>query len=303
MQDTLHILNGDSSLYLLQRSGITGDTAVWREVLSDGPVNSEFGTAGFWQMRKNFITSFFETIPNNYQDKVIVEFKNIENFSAYNEVVLWFEYDLFCQVNLIALLHWFGLQDRSDVKVSLICVGQISGHDKLMGLGELSPEMYPSLFEQRRTLNQNDFKFASGAYQAFCSDDPRDIENFILSPSNEFPYLAQAFKAHLKRFPFSTSGFNLIEQEIIRLIESGKNTERVLIGALLQWQKFYGFGDLQYIDYLNKLAPLLQSKEPIKLKENYDSTQIDRNYFLGGALVSKWEWDNENQEIRQRVYK
>tara|TARA_R100000005_G_C5002917_1_gene210799 strand:- start:5290 stop:6210 length:921 start_codon:yes stop_codon:yes gene_type:complete len=303
MQNTLHILNGDSTLYSLKQSGIEGDTSVWRDVLSDGPVHTAFGALEFWEMRSRFISSFFSTSPGDYQEKVIDEFKKIESFKAYKEIVLWFEYDLFCQVNLMALLHWFQQQDRADVEISLICVGDVNGYEKLMGLGELPAEMYPDLFEQRRVLSQNDFSFASNAYQAFCSKDPRDLENFILLPSNEFPYLAKAFQAHLKRFPSSKSGLNLIEQEIIRLIESGKDTERGLIGALLKWQEFYGFGDLQYINYLNRMAPIFQSKEPFKLKANYNSTLIDRNYFLGGALVSEWVWDENNQEIRPKEAK
>ncbi|WP_323757449.1 hypothetical protein [Roseivirga sp.] len=298
MQNTLHILNGDSSLHLFQKSGINGDKAIWREVLSDGLVLDSFGTDQFWQSRAAFMTAFTKTSSSDYHEKVIDEFKKIQNFKAYKEVVLWFEYDLFCQINLMALLHWFQQQDKADVKISLICVGQVDGYEKLMGLGELSFERYPELFEQRRILGRNDFNFASDAFQSFCSNNPKDMENFILLPSNEFPYLAKAFQAHLMRFPSSKSGLNLIEQEIIKLIESGKNTEIALIGALLKWQKYYGFGDLQYINYLNRLSPLLEKGQAITLKQNYHSTPIDRNYFLGGALVSEWEWDEDHQEIR-----
>jgi len=300
MQNTLHILNGDSSLYCLKKSGINGDTAVWREVLSDGLVLDSFGTDQFWQSRAAFMTAFTKTSSSDYQEKVIDEFKKIQNFKAYQEVVLWFEYDLFCQINLMALLHWFQQQDKADVKVSLICVGWVDGYEKLMGLGELPFEIYPELFEQRRILGRNDFNFASDAFQAFCSKDPRDIENFTLLPSNEFPYLAKAFQAHLMRFPSSKSGLSLIEQKIIKLIESGENTEIAIIGALLKWQEYYGFGDLQYINYLERLSPMMDINQTIILKENYRSAQIDRNYFLGGALVSEWEWNEDHQEIRPK---
>ncbi|KYG76663.1 hypothetical protein [Roseivirga echinicomitans] len=303
MQNTLHILNGDSTLYSLKQSGINGDTAVWREVLSDGLVANSFGTDEFWQSREAFMTSFTETSSSDYQEKVIDEFGKIQNFKAYKEVVLWFEYDLFCQVNLTALLHWFQQQDRAEVKVSLICVGQVDGYEKLMALGELPLEIYPELFEERRILGRNDFNFASDAYQAFCSKDPRDLENFILLPSNEFPYLAKAFQAHLMRFPSSESGLNLIEQEIIKLIESGEKTEKAIIGFLLQWQEYYGFGDLQYINYLHRLSAILDINQTITIKENYRSAQIDRNYYLGGALVSEWEWDEETQEIKSTQIK
>ena len=34
----LHILNGDSTRYGFEQTGIEGDIMVWREVLSEGPV-------------------------------------------------------------------------------------------------------------------------------------------------------------------------------------------------------------------------------------------------------------------------
>lgn len=300
MAETLHILNGDHTLALFKKAEMEGETAVWREVLSDGPVHPKFGSDDFWQMRESFMTSFFEINSSDYREKVVNEFTKIQNLRAYKEVALWFEYDLFCQVNLITLLHWFKNQSRANTKISLICVGHVEGYENLIGLGELPFGLYPKLYEHRRILGSNDFNFASDAYLAYCSNDPRDLEKFTLLPSNEFPYLAGAVSAHLKRFPSSESGFNLIEQEIIKLMESGKDSEETLIRALLQWQEYYGFGDLQYINYLSRLIPILDIKQPFKLKENYSSAQIDRNYFLGGALLSEWEWDEGNQKIRQR---
>ncbi|PIQ47076.1 MAG: hypothetical protein COW03_17300 [Cytophagales bacterium CG12_big_fil_rev_8_21_14_0_65_40_12] len=302
MENTLHILNGDSSKLKFEQSRIKGTATVWRDVLSDGPVSIDFASPDFWQSRKTFFSSFFGVISLRYEQDVIAEFKKIQKFNAYDEVVLWFEYDLFCQINLIALLHWFKNQEIKAPKISLICVGWEEGFEGLVGLGEIPTDDYPSLYERRRILGSNDFNLASDAYLAYCSEDPRDLETFILLPSNEFPYLGLAFMAHLKRFPSSKTGFNVIEEKIMELINEGNTNLKSLIRELLKWQHLFGFGDLQYLKYLENLKPIFKDFENLELKRDFDSSMIKRDYYLGGANASDWLWDDELQEIKLKAH-
>lgn len=286
-------------------AGLKGDVCVWRDVLSDGPAVLEVGSEEFWEVRNAYMTSAFDIPTGEFLEKAQAEFDRITQFTNYEEAVLWFEYDLFCQVNLIALMHWFGQQDRGETKVSLICVGKEEGHEKLVGLGELPPDAYPGLFDRRRIMGSYDFTFCSDAYQAWCSSDPTDLDNFILISSNEFPYLSDALRAHQRRFPSAQSGLTEIESKIISLIQSGINQERRIVGSILRWQEFYGFGDLQYFQVLKRLAPLFKSSENLSLKpevtqaleEQKPVNLIDRNYFLGGARASKWLWNENTEEL------
>jgi hypothetical protein len=36
----LHVLNGDATLFKFKKTGLPGDIVVWREVLSEGPINN-----------------------------------------------------------------------------------------------------------------------------------------------------------------------------------------------------------------------------------------------------------------------
>jgi hypothetical protein len=51
----------------------------------------------------------------------------IENFSNHEEVVLWFEHDLFCQVHLIYLLDWFAQRDLGNTRLTLISIDEFPG--------------------------------------------------------------------------------------------------------------------------------------------------------------------------------
>ena len=58
---------------------------------------------------------------------------------AYDELVLWFEHDVFDQLNLIQLLTWIRDNVPPTTPVSLICIGSFPGRPDFKGLGELTP--------------------------------------------------------------------------------------------------------------------------------------------------------------------
>ena len=51
MSSILHILNGDSTAYSFKDTGLDGDILVWREVLSQGPLQEDISSAAFWEAR------------------------------------------------------------------------------------------------------------------------------------------------------------------------------------------------------------------------------------------------------------
>ena len=298
MVNTLHILNGDSTLGQFKKTRIQGQTYVWREVMSEGPVQYDISKDEFWKDRIDFMTEYFETNPEAYQKKVIDPFRDLESgIGAFGEIVLWFEYDLFCQINMIALLSW--LKDLEVGQVSLICVGKMEGHDRLVGLGEISDDEYPKLLQKRVKLNTRELTHAQDVWQTYCSPNPDDLYNFILLKMAEFQYLPDALECHLKRFPYASTGLNEIEQKIMKLVGEGITEERKIVGALLRWQEHYGFGDLQYFNTISYLKPVLEHQEDEKQVPNKQSVEklLSRAYKLGGAQAKDWYWNDKEKVL------
>ena len=94
-----HILNGDSLAHSFPETKIPGDVIVVREALIDGELSGD-SLQEFWQTRAKHIG----ISPGEYHNKVVTEFEKIVDAPANAEFNLWFEYDLFCQVNM-----WFVL--------------------------------------------------------------------------------------------------------------------------------------------------------------------------------------------------
>ncbi len=305
MDKILHILNGDSAVTPFKESGINGEYVVWREVLSEGPINHAFGSDGFWEERESYMSNAFELGHNEYSSRVKEPFEEaINRISSFNEVCLWFEYDLFCQINMIGLIDYIGRIKSPELQLTLVCAGEIEGEVKLYGLGELNADHYQTLFSSRIKLGTRETDYASEVFNTYSDRDAEGLYNYVLMPFNEFKYLNSALEAHMRRFPYSDSGLTEIETKIISLIESGVKEERKIIRELLKWQKYYGFGDLQYAMILENMKPLFVDFDKLQLHQNLSFEKVeelmDRKAQLGGAWLKDWVYDINEKTLTSR---
>jgi hypothetical protein len=305
MNKMLHILNGDSTLWSLDKAGIDGERLVWRDVLCEGPVNRDFASPHFWEERTKFMAEFFGAEPNGFKTKCIDEFDKIKDFAQFDELILWFEYDLFCQVNMLGIMHFLTKPAYQEMKISLICVGSENGNKNLIGLGEIPPEQFKVLFEKRETLNQEDLEYASKVYLSYCNNDPQKLVSQA-QDHIRFPYLNGALAVHLKRFPFNKSGLNEIEMKMLNILQEGVSGPKDVVIKMLNWQRntFYGFGDAQYFVYLKMLKPLYNNDFRLndlgnKVVNGKLSAKgiIGRDYQLGGLTVGNFEYDEIQKKI------
>ncbi len=302
----LHVLNGDATLQLFERSGLEGEKMIWREVLSEGKVPEAIGAEAFWKVRASFFESFFEVEEEQYHELTVEEFEKMEGLGKYEEITLWFEYDLFCQMNMMALLSWFARQELGSVALSLVCSGAVPGHSRLVGLGEIAPERYPELFAQRRYLDQEDLDFAQQFWAVFSSDDPTELEPLAESQAARFPYLPAAVRAHLQRFPSINNGLNVIEHRMMRIVHSGIGDRKQVVGQMLKEDQHFGFGDSQYFVYLKNLYPLLDEDGELSVNElgakvlegKEDFLKWARHdYYWGGVHYKDYRWDDTHQKL------
>ena len=96
----------------------------------------------------------------------------IANHDAYDEVVLWFEHDLFDQLNLVQLLPWIRERLPSEKTVSLVCIGSFPGRPAFKGLGELAPHELAPLFGAWTRVSHGQSGPASRAGDAFRAPTP-----------------------------------------------------------------------------------------------------------------------------------
>ena len=100
----------------------------------------------------------------------------IEHHESYDELILWFEHDLFDQLNLIQLLAWIRERLPAAKVVSLVCIGSFPGHPQFKGLGELTPDELASLLETRQRVGDAQYSLAELAWQAFREPTPEALD-------------------------------------------------------------------------------------------------------------------------------
>ncbi|MAU14498.1 MAG: DUF1835 domain-containing protein [Muricauda sp.] len=307
MNSLLHITNGDSFTSRLQSLQLKGDVITWREMLCEGKTLSSVGSESFWKTRFEFLNKNYKVSKSWFIEKTLKEYRSLCNHKQQDHIVLWFEYDLFCQINMLAVLSWLKTH-RRHAEISLVCSGKEDDSDKLYGLNELSDEKLLQLYNDRKILSQDDIEYADYIWQLYCSDNPIRLENQIANNDFQFEYLSDALKTHLKRFPTIKNGLNDLENHILEVAKREKpKSKKELMQKLLTNQGYYGFGDTQYERMVSSLKPLFSSFDPVKLTKkgldvlkkeaNYYSEIRDNHMYLGGSLKYNFLYNTETDRI------
>jgi hypothetical protein len=266
MNKILHIVNGDSTARLLIDSGIEGDLVVWREVLCEGPLHSNIGSDAFWKIRYDFFEEAFKVDQLSYYDKTIKEILKVDAQDGITDHVLWFEYDLFCQVNLIGLCSFLLQRYRKDNRYFLVCPGTRGGKPLLLSTFE--PDDVAQLFSERVKLTRKDLLFAEECWSTYVTGDASVIREFDFARNAKFNLLGPAMAQHLERFP-DEHGLGQIERRLLQMLVERPRSRTQLVADLLRWQHeetVYGFGDLQFYWYIFRLQHYLTSdKNVLKL--------------------------------------
>jgi len=304
----LHITNGDSTTNYLRKLNFQGDFITWREMLCEGKTSSDVGSEHFWKSRFDFLKQSYKVTKKQFIDLTLKEYRNLCNHKSQEEIVLWFEYDLFCQINMIAVISWLK-RYRKGRKISLVCSGEVKGSNKLLGLAELTEKQLKEQYQNKTELTIDDIEYADYVWQLYCSDNPIKLQNVYQYQQNTtFKYLIDSLLVHLQRFPSIGNGLNNVENSILDITaNSTLNSQDELIRELLQQENQYGFGDLQYKKQINDLKDYFSSFSPVKLNKTgikvqqqllntYANMKNDFS-FLGGAKKYNFLYDDTTQKL------
>ena len=258
MKKTLHITNGSSLTNYLRELDFDGEILTWQEMLCEGPTIAHIDSEKFFEIRKEFLLDTYNIEVNDSELKQ--ELDKLQDTSKYSEIVLWFEYDLFCHINLIGVLSLIH-QREINLPLYLVCSGRIEGEKYLKGLAELNPDQLLDHFEQKVRLNDDDKDLAISLWRTYCGKDHNLFKLYIVQNSS-FKYLSNCLKAHLRRFPDSKSGLNILEKNILEIVRDKEiKSKHHLLGYILNYQGFYGYGDLQLERMIDNLEIFIESSE------------------------------------------
>jgi hypothetical protein len=262
----MHVLNGDATREIMERSDIPGTYTVWADVLHEGPVpgavdDEEFRRirAGFHAGLDHFLTAEEGAAMQRGWDE------RLATFGDYDEVVLWFEHDLFDQLILIRHLDWFARRDLGRTTLSLICIGEFPGIEGFAGLGQLSPDQLASLLGTRQRVTMRQTELGRSAWRAFTSSDPTALERVLARDTSALPFLHGALTRFLEEYPAVDSGLGRTERQILDGLLRGITKPTDLFLDLQRHEERIFMGDWTFWARLEMLArgqrPLLRLTE------------------------------------------
>ena len=256
---TLHVLNGEATAHSFASAGLPGDVVIWREMLSEGPLLASPRNDGeLWTLRRNWLTAQFsdrmqKDTEDTYEEKVVAEFARICRYAEYDEVVLWFEHDLFCQINLGFLLACFIRVDLTETVLRQVSINQFPGVIKFKGLGQLTGAQLATLYPQAEQLTTLELTLAAQMWKAYATPDVTALANLLTENFGRLRYLRVALLAHIARLQIGINGLPLIENEILTIIRASPKTIRQVVAEWLANDSIYGLGDWSIENYVAQL--------------------------------------------------
>ena len=239
MNNQYHILNGDA---LKQQFPIEieGEQIVARESLVDGNVRGE-SLEELYQNRAQFLSSAYEdgSIEEYYQ-KTVTEFERIQAIPENAVINLWFEDDLFCQVNCWFVVH---LISQSNKNYTLYLV-RPQQHNQY-GFGGYAESELLSLYEDRLPLSASEVDKIASLWKFYQEGDIENLTAVARTLESKYPFILTAVKAHIDRIPANGN----LGRPVRSLMEIMERLDTEQFGPVFaefnKQESIYGFGDLQ----------------------------------------------------------
>lgn len=241
----VHVLNGDALAY---KFFLEGEVIVARECMVEGPLRAD-SMEEFWKTRSAYLSErFLETYLPDYYREVKEEFEKLLLLKDVSGINLWFDHDLFCQVNIWFVIHYM-VKNKVDVPLFRVMPsGDVA--DVWSGFGHLRKTDLQRCYAQRVKFTTKDTELGIALWKAYVEEDLRGLQNLSQSSSACFPLLEETCNAHLQRFPLNAGR---PQKRLRQIIKSGHTNFNDIFCEFQKTEGVYGFGDLQVKNMLASL--------------------------------------------------
>jgi hypothetical protein len=251
-----HLTNGDVAAAVLRRAKLPGRVIVWADALHEGPAPAGLAPEEWRRVRARHLASGLEPLS---VDAVLAQLAawdaDLNRAALDDELVMWFEHDLFDQLLLVRHLAWLAARGSAvPPRVSLVCIGAHPEVPGFQGLGQLSPRQLAGLFPGRETVTRAQLDLGARVWEAFTAPDPRRLEWLAATGSDALPFLAGALVRHLEEFPSVRNGLSRTEQRALAGLTGGPSTAGDLFRAVQRTEDRVFMGDGSFFAVLRRLA-------------------------------------------------
>jgi hypothetical protein len=243
------LLNGDFLAEQLKGAELPLERIVFREALVSGPLEGA-AWEEFWETRVRFLTQNYGATAQAVQEKTVAELEKIRSLADGVELSLWFEDDLFCQVNLWFVLNL--LSESPNIKIYRVFPPEASSANRWKGFGNDSTTALTQAYEAKVPFTSSDLMLGKNLWEAYRLGDGAQLKTLSKSASPCFRQLAEVCQAQLDRISEDPSE-RRPEKVILELLAMGITDFETLFSQFSEREGVYGFGDLQVRELLDSI--------------------------------------------------
>jgi hypothetical protein len=312
----LHIANGESVTGTFRQVRFPGTYIAWNDPLHDGPVPHTQTLSELSDVRAQALAGFGW----GNHEKLRADFANrdrtLQDFRKHQDVVLWFEHDLYDQLQLLQLLDWFEQQNLEGINLDLVQIDSYPGVRPFYGLGQLSGTQLARLFPMRKRVTHTQRSIASETWRAFRAEDPTDLLAISQQKLDEMPFLAAALVRFFEEYPSTKDGLSRTERQVLQAAAVGKRKKQEIYMESRK-QEDVPWGDASVYLRLAWLAagptPALieapkneftvtdAGRQLLEGKDDWIKLQGKVDRWLGGVHLTgeqaQWRWEADKKTL------
>ena len=251
---TLHVTNGDSVIYLFKKAGILGTHVPWRDALHEGPLNAELQLEAHSRMRGEYLAN--RGLGNPI--KILHDFSSRDSTLAraadFEEVVLWFEHDLYDQLQILQILVEL---DNLQLEPGRVSIVQSDSY-----LGSMIADEIVALHPKRRTVTAQTFSHARTAWNAVGSASPAALLALTERDIPSLPFLRSAARRLCEEYPWASDGLSRTQRQALQAVAQGPARLEELFNRSQSREETVFLGDRMFYAVLDDLrtdaAPLIE---------------------------------------------
>jgi hypothetical protein len=321
MPEALHISNGSATD--VPGTGLARRVVYWRDILHEGPV-PEAAPAELRRIRADYLAAY-EGVERADVMHQFTERDQALEANRDGEYVLWFEADLYDQLQLTEILARLAGLGVPAERITLICIGEHPGIARFGGLGELTAGQLRELPDTNACarLTPAALQLATRAWAAFRAPAPGDLGAIAAARLGELRFLGEAFDRLSREYPATRDGLSLTERRVLAAVADGApDAGTAFVRAGSRETRSY-LGDTTCFSRMDRMAagpyPLLRLDPPGRRVDRTTGAQltgagarvlageadqialngIDR--WIGGVHLQghhvPWRWDDGTETI------
>ncbi|MGN6108690.1 MAG: DUF1835 domain-containing protein [Kofleriaceae bacterium] len=313
MEPIVHVCNGDFTADTLSLADLPGEIRVWADSLDQGPL-LPVSDEEHWRIRDQFWRS-----RGADGSQLAAWDRGVDEAASAEELILWYEHDLFDQLALIRLLSRLARRGLP-AQLTIVSIDRHPEVPNFLGFGQLKPEQLAELWPRRTPLSRDAIDEAITTWIAVTAADPRALP-FLARRIKAMPFLAGAIERYLEEFPDPQSGLSRTERQLLAAIARGVSSGRELMSATHAIDPRYPITDSRVMDIVRTFrdAGFVEGDTAAFGSLNASITPLGRQALAGGIdrvhevgiddwrggvrLSGRgpvWRWDSAQRKLIER---